>query len=76
MRLDEGAIPSQIPDSYGPAGVKGSPEGAEHLKPDPRPSIRRRVHHHWMRGVCKVVTTLTLGVFIERIAFGNRQRLT
>jgi hypothetical protein len=45
-RFDEGAMRGEIQDSYRPAGVQGSPEGAEYFKPDVRSSISRRPHHH------------------------------
>jgi hypothetical protein len=45
-RFDEGAMRSEIPDSYRPAGVEGPPEGTEYFKPDIRSSIRRCPHHH------------------------------
>jgi hypothetical protein len=45
-RFDEGAMRGEIQDSYCPAGVQGSPEGAEYFKPDVRSSIGRRPHHH------------------------------
>ena len=62
--LDERAVRRQVMDANRIAGVKRSPERAENLESDARPTISRRTHHHTCAlYLCKPVTTMYLHDF-------------
>ena len=68
--LDERAVRRQVMDANRIAGVKRSPERAENLKSDARPTIPRRTHHHTCAlYLCKPVTTMYLSGFYGDISY-------